>query len=286
MNPRHKPLAIAAGVLVGHLLECSGQTAGGNFSGDWSTIPEPWNLPYPIAEVSPDATALITKPAASGGRVDLDTVRHQLLYEVHDPATYLHPDVVADFTTARFEDLGGDRVRITGVTGRPATPTYKALLAHHALKLGGYSRVDFRLTPSGEIFCLEVNTLPGMTATSLLPQAARAVGIATRVKLPDVIFGARASLLLTVAVVYRLTPRVVGIAALVSLISAAGGAVAVAGPKTAGFRGRTAVSARTLTDSAADTVRGIGLVALAYMVLSIGDVAAKWAIVSSGVAWA
>jgi D-alanine-D-alanine ligase len=52
-----------------------------------------------------------------------------------------------------------------------------ALLAHHALKLGGYSRVDFRLTPSGEIFCLEVNTLPGMTATSLLPQAARAVGI-------------------------------------------------------------------------------------------------------------
>jgi D-alanine-D-alanine ligase len=52
-----------------------------------------------------------------------------------------------------------------------------ALLAHHALKLGGYSRVDFRLTPSGEIFCLEVNTLPGMTATSLLPQAARAAGI-------------------------------------------------------------------------------------------------------------
>jgi D-alanine-D-alanine ligase len=52
-----------------------------------------------------------------------------------------------------------------------------ALLAHHALKLGGYSRVDFRLTPAGELFCLEVNTLPGMTATSLLPQAARAVGI-------------------------------------------------------------------------------------------------------------
>jgi D-alanine-D-alanine ligase len=52
-----------------------------------------------------------------------------------------------------------------------------ALLAHEALKLGGYSRVDFRLTPAGELFCLEVNTLPGMTATSLLPQSARAVGI-------------------------------------------------------------------------------------------------------------
>ena len=123
---------LAAGVLVGHLLECSGQTAGGNFSGDWSTIPEPWNLPYPIAEVRPDASAIITKPAASGGRVDLDTVRQQLLYEVGDPAAYLHPDVVADFTTARFEDLGDDRVLVTDVTGRPATPTYKALLAHHA----------------------------------------------------------------------------------------------------------------------------------------------------------
>jgi D-alanine-D-alanine ligase len=51
------------------------------------------------------------------------------------------------------------------------------LLAHEALKLGGYSRVDFRLTPAGELFCLEVNTLPGMTATSLLPQSAAAVGI-------------------------------------------------------------------------------------------------------------
>ena len=54
---------------------------------------------------------------------------------------------------------------------------FLAVLAHEALKLGGYSRVDFRLTPDGQAFCLEVNTLPGMTATSLLPQSARAVGI-------------------------------------------------------------------------------------------------------------
>ena len=123
---------LAAGVLVGHLLECSGQTAGGNFSGDWSSIPEPWSLPYPIAEVSADGAAIITKPIKSGGRVDFDTVRHQLLYEVSDPTSYMHPDVVADFTTAQFEDLGGDRVRITGVRGKPATPTYKAVLAHHS----------------------------------------------------------------------------------------------------------------------------------------------------------
>jgi len=76
---------LAAGTVVGHLLECSGQVAGGNFSGEWWTVPHPWDLPYPIAEVAPDGSAVITKPRASGGRVDLDTVRHQLLYEVHDP---------------------------------------------------------------------------------------------------------------------------------------------------------------------------------------------------------
>src|SRR5262245_12520015 len=124
--------ALASGMLVGHLLECSGQTAGGNLSRAWADVPHPWDLPYPIADVNPDGTAVITKPRASGGRVSFDTVRHQLLYEVHDPARYLTPDVVADFTTARFDDLGDDRVRVSGVRGTPATDTYKALLAHHA----------------------------------------------------------------------------------------------------------------------------------------------------------
>lgn len=133
---------LAAGTLVGHLLECSGQVAGGNFSGEWWTVPEPWNLPYPIAEVDADGTAVVTKPAASGGRVDFDTVRHQMLYEVHDPARYLAPDVVADFTSARVEDLGGDRVRISGVRGAPATSSYKALIAHHA-GWAGEARVAF-----------------------------------------------------------------------------------------------------------------------------------------------
>lgn len=123
---------LAAGILVGHLLECSGQSAGGNYSGDWWALPHPWDLPYPMADVDADGTAVITKPAASGGRVSVDTVRHQLLYEVHDPANYLSPDVVADFTSAIFEDLGDDRVRVTGVSGKPVTETYKALVSYRA----------------------------------------------------------------------------------------------------------------------------------------------------------
>jgi Acyclic terpene utilisation family protein AtuA len=133
---------LAAGILVGHLLECSGQSIGGNYSGDWWALPHPWDLPYPIATVAEDGTAVISKPAGSGGRVSTDTLRHQLLYEVHDPSRYLSPDVVADFTAARFEDLGQDRVRITGMRGTPATDTYKMLLSAHA-GWSGEARVAF-----------------------------------------------------------------------------------------------------------------------------------------------
>lgn len=133
---------LAAGIVVGHLLECSGQSLGGNYSGDWWALPHPWDLPYPIAQVEPDGTAVISKPAGSGGRVSTDTLRHQLLYEVHDPAAYISPDVVADFTSARFEDLPDDRVRVTDVKGAQATPTYKTLVTHHA-GWAGEARVAF-----------------------------------------------------------------------------------------------------------------------------------------------
>ena len=97
---------------------------------------------HPIAHVEADGTAVITKPAGSGGRVTTDTLRHQLLYEVHDPARYVAPEVVADFTSAQFEDLPDDRVRITGVRGTPATDTYKLLVAYHA-GWSGEARVAF-----------------------------------------------------------------------------------------------------------------------------------------------
>jgi hypothetical protein len=133
---------LAAGIVVGHLLECSGQSIGGNYSGDWWALPHPWDLPYPIATVDADGTAIISKPASAGGRVSTDTLRHQLLYEVHDPARYLAPDVVADFTSVAFEDLPSDRVRISGIRGAAATGTYKLLLCAHA-GWSGETRVAF-----------------------------------------------------------------------------------------------------------------------------------------------
>jgi hypothetical protein len=118
---------LAAGMVVGHLLECSGQVSGGNHAGAWWDVPDPWRFGFPLADVAEDGTAEIFKPAAAGGRVDFDTVRQQLLYEVHDPSAYLTPDVVVDMTAVRLEDLGGDRVRVSGALGRTATGSYKVV---------------------------------------------------------------------------------------------------------------------------------------------------------------
>lgn len=115
---------LAQGLAVGHLLECSGQGSGGNFGSQqaWKAIPDLAHIGYPIAEVSEDGSALITKAPGTGGRINFDTVRQQLLYEVHDPGHYASPDVVMDLSRVRLEDLGNDAVRMTGVRGhaRPA----------------------------------------------------------------------------------------------------------------------------------------------------------------------
>ncbi len=111
---------------LGHLLECGAQVTGGYFPDPgFKDVPEPWNLAFPIVEVEEDGSAVITKVAGSGGAVNLMTVKEQLLYEVHDPANYLTPDVVVDFTTARLEQAGPDRVRVTNLSGKPRTPTLK-----------------------------------------------------------------------------------------------------------------------------------------------------------------
>jgi hypothetical protein len=111
---------------IGHLMECGAQVTGGYFADPgFKDVARPWDLAFPIAEVQADGSAVITKVAGSGGAVILQTVKEQMLYEVHDPANYLTPDVVVDFTTTRLEQVGPDRVRVTGISGKPRTPTLK-----------------------------------------------------------------------------------------------------------------------------------------------------------------
>lgn len=120
---------LARGSAIGHLLECGAQVTGGYF-GDpgYKDVPEPWNLAFPIAEVDADGSAVIGKVDGTGGRIDLQTVKEQMFYEVHDPGRYITPDVVVDFSTAVLEQAGPDRVRIHGVAGSPCTDTLKVSL--------------------------------------------------------------------------------------------------------------------------------------------------------------
>jgi hypothetical protein len=110
---------LAQGLTVGHLLECSGQGSGGNFGsqGDWQNIPDLAHIGYPIAEVWQDGTAFITKAPGTGGLVNFDTVRQQLLYEVHNPHAYFSPDVVLDMGHIELTDEGHNQVRLSGAQG-------------------------------------------------------------------------------------------------------------------------------------------------------------------------
>ena len=117
---------VGAGNGIGHLLECGAQVTGGYFSDPGlKDVPEPWNFAFPIAEVQADGSVVISKVDGSGGAITLQTVKEQMLYEVHDPANYITPDAVVDFTSARLEQVGPDRVRVTHLTGKPRTPTLK-----------------------------------------------------------------------------------------------------------------------------------------------------------------
>ena len=120
--------ALAGATMAGHLLECGAQVSGGYFADPgYKDVPGLEDVGFPIAEIAADGTSIITKASGTGGLVDCRTVKEQLLYEVHDPAAYLTPDVVADITQATVTQLGPDRVRLAGVRGHPRPPTLKAL---------------------------------------------------------------------------------------------------------------------------------------------------------------
>ncbi len=121
---------LAAGTIAGHVVECGAQCTGGNCQVDWQSIPDMENIGYPIIEAEPDGSFVITKHHGTGGRVNSDTVKEQLLYELGDPKNYITPDCVADFTSIRLTDDGPDRVRCSGIQGSPRTPMLKLSIAY------------------------------------------------------------------------------------------------------------------------------------------------------------
>ena len=124
---------LGAGTLVGHLMECGMQITGGYFADPGiKDVPNLAGCGYPIAEVSADGSAIITKLPETGGLVNEATVKEQLLYEVHDPASYLTPDVTADFSGVRLKDLGKDRVHVSSARGRARPEKLKVTVGFDA----------------------------------------------------------------------------------------------------------------------------------------------------------
>jgi hypothetical protein len=121
---------VAAGTVAGHTIECGAQCSGGNCLVDWEHIPDLANVGYPIAEAYPDGTVDITKHPGTGGRITVAGVTEQLVYEMGDPHSYITPDGIADFTTIQLRQAGKDRVRMSGIRGRPATDSLKVSAAY------------------------------------------------------------------------------------------------------------------------------------------------------------
>jgi hypothetical protein len=121
---------IAAGTVAGHIIECGAQASGGNCLKDWARIPDLANVGYPIVDARADGTFELTKHPRTGGRIDVAGVTEQLVYEMGDPREYITPDGIADFTSIQLSQVAKDRIRVSGVTGRPATNKLKVSIAY------------------------------------------------------------------------------------------------------------------------------------------------------------
>lgn len=128
---------LAAGTIAGHIIECGAQCSGGNCQYEWRSVPSLAEVGFPIVEASPDGSFVVTKHERTGGWVIIPSVKEQLVYEMGDPHEYITPDCVADFTTVQLNYEGQDRVRVSGIKGRPATDSYKVSISYSA----GYKAV-------------------------------------------------------------------------------------------------------------------------------------------------
>lgn len=123
---------LAVGTLAGHLMECAAQLTGGCFIDPGKKdAPDPVNIGFPFADVGRDGSLVLGKVNGSGGRLDVMTCKEQILYEMHDPTSYITPDCVLDITGVEFAQQAADRVRATGAKARPRTPTYKVVIGYH-----------------------------------------------------------------------------------------------------------------------------------------------------------
>ena len=125
MDDYHK---LAAGTIAGHIVECGAQCTGGNFT-NWRDVPNMARIGYPVIEARPDGDFVVTKHAGTGGLVNVQTVTSQLVYEMGDPACYITPDCIADFTSIQLNQESDERVRVSGIQGAPATDTYKVSIS-------------------------------------------------------------------------------------------------------------------------------------------------------------
>ena len=130
---------LASGIAIGHVIECGGQASGGNSYAEWPMDYPIHNLGYPIAHVREDGSAVFTKLESQGGKVSRNTIREQLVYEIHDPANYITPDVIVDLTNIKLENLEPNKVSFSGVKGKPRPERLKLAIG----KQGGFISDQF-----------------------------------------------------------------------------------------------------------------------------------------------
>ena len=121
---------MAAGIIGGHINECGAQSSGGNFFAGWKDVPNMERIGFPIVEAYPDGHLVITKHESLGGLVSEQTVKEQLLYELGNPKEYITPDCIADFTSIHLQQEAENRVKVSGIKGKPDTPFYKVSISY------------------------------------------------------------------------------------------------------------------------------------------------------------